>query len=145
MFSKEDLTEIPTMGDRHNGNLLTNIKITEEEVLAKLTNLTRNKSPGPYDLHEMRNELVDPLLQILNKSIEDGVLPAQWKTAHVTALHKKNSARQTRNYRPISLTCMIMDSIIRDHILAHMTTHSLFHKDQHGLDQADHWSPSCWK
>ena len=120
VFSKEDLTEIPTIGDRHNGNLLNNIKITGEDVLAKLTNLKTNKSPGPdkchlYVVHEMRNELVDPLLKILNKSIEDGAIPAQWKTAHVTAFHKKIPKRQACNYWPISLTCIackITESII---------------------------------
>ena len=118
MFSKENLIEIPTLG--HNGNFLNNIKITEEEVLAKLTNLKKNKSPGPdkchpYVLHEMRNELVEALLNIVNKPIEDGVLSAQWKTAHMTVLHKKNLNRQACNYRPISLTCIackIMKSII---------------------------------
>ena len=88
------------MGDRHNGNLLTNIKITGEEVLSKLTNLKTNKSPGPdncplYVVHKMRNELREPLLKISNKSIDDAVLPAQWKTAHVTALHSKNSETNT--------------------------------------------------
>ena len=49
-----------------------------------------------------------------------GILPQHWRSANITAIHKKNGNKnQPSNYRPISLTsiiCKIMESIVRDTI-----------------------------
>ena len=47
-------------------------------------------------------------------------MPADWKFANVSPIHKKGSRAMANNYRPVSLTCLaskIMESIIRDAIL----------------------------
>ena len=51
-------------------------------------------------------------------------------------LHNKQSRKSPSNYSPVSLTCVvckIMESIIRDNIMTHMTDNAMFSKAQHGF------------
>ena len=84
----------------------------------------------------LRRALVTPLIKLFQLPAASGTLPEQWKTAHVSALHKKQSRKSPSNYRPVSLTCVvckIMESIIRDKIMTHMTDNATFNKAQHGF------------
>ena len=66
--------------------------------------------------------------------IDTGTLPTIWKTALVTALHKKGSKCECENYRGISLTCIlckIFEKIIHKHLLEHFGP--LVHDSQHGF------------
>ena len=61
-----------------------------------------------------------------------GELPSEFKIANVVALHKKGSKSSVENYRPISLTSLILKSferIIRD---------ELYHRCEHLLDGRQH-------
>ena len=127
-FTIEDKENMPTMEERHGGNILPELEISMHEVMEKLTKWKVDKSPGPdgmppHVLHRLRKELVTPLTKLFQFSAASGTLPEQWKTAHVSALHKKQSRKSTSNYRPVSLTCVvckIMESIIRDNIMTHI-------------------------
>ena len=47
----------------------------------------------------------------------------------ITALHKKGCKAELSNYRPVSLTyvtCKVMESIIRDHIMSYFLENKLF-------------------
>ena len=75
-------------------NSLPPIVFSKSVVARKLKELKVNKSPGPDLLHprvlyEVRNELVNPLTCLFNKSMTFGVLPDEWKTSIVSVLHKK--------------------------------------------------------
>ena len=132
---------MPIMEERQGGNILPELEITMHEVMEKLTKLNVDKSPGPdgmhpYVLHRLRKELVTPLTKFFQLSAASGTLPEQWKTAHVSVLHKKQSRKSPSNYRPVSLTsvvCKTMESIIRDKIMTHMTDNAMFSKAQHGF------------
>ena len=50
--------------------------------------------------------LAQPLSYIFNKSLRDGIFPAQWKVANIVPVHKKGSKTATENYRPISILCI---------------------------------------
>ena len=70
----------------------------------------------------------------LPKSIEQGQLPLDWKTAHVTPVHKSGSQHSASNYRPISLTsipCKLLKHIILGDILEKID--GLLHNRQHGF------------
>ena len=63
----------------------------------------------------------------------------QWlicKQANVAAIYKKGDRTKPENYRPISLTsvpCKLMERIMRDQIVEHMTRNNFFSPFQHGF------------
>ena len=48
-----------------------------------------------------------PLLNIFRRSLEETVIPQEWKRANVTAIFKKGAKWHPGNYRPVSLTSQI--------------------------------------
>jgi len=71
----------------------SDFNICREKIEEKLTQLNTAKSPGPDCLHprvlyETRAVIAYPLHLSYSKSLETSVLPADWKLAEVTAIHK---------------------------------------------------------
>ena len=120
---------------------LDDIGISIDVVKDKLNSLKAYKSPGPDGLHprllkETADELVLPLSKIFRNSISSGIVPDDWKYANVTAVFKKGNRHLALNYRPRSLTsvsCKLLESIIRDGVVDHMTKNKIFSRDQHGF------------
>jgi hypothetical protein len=59
-----------------------------------------------------------------------------WKSANVTPIYKKGKKSDPSNYRPVSLTsisCKLLESIIRDGIVNHMVQNGLVEDSQHGF------------
>ena len=84
----------------------------------------------------MVHELSPVLAQIFSKSTEEGEVPADWRTANVTPIFKKGAKTKMENYRPVSLTsipCKIMESIVKDSLMAHLEENSLMNPSQHGF------------
>ena len=80
--------------------------------------------------------IAQPLTILFQKSLDEGVLPADWLKACVTSIHKKGAKNLPDNYRPVSITsviCKLMESIVRDQIVEHMVTNKIFSKKQHGF------------
>ena len=79
-------------------------------------------------LCELCKELSVPLSIVFNKSLEDGMIPTEGKSAKVVAIFKKGTKSVPGNYRPVSLTCIvckILESIIRDIVVEHMLDRKL--------------------
>ena len=120
---------------------LSNITITETNILHSIEKLKVNKTPGPDKispriLKEVKHEITKPLFALFNKSITDGKVPADWKLANVTPIHKKGDKSNPNNYRPISLTsvvCKLMETIIRDKMVTYLEDNSLINSSQHGF------------
>ena len=77
-----------------------------------------------------------PLLIVMKKSLFEGALPRDWKTAHVSPIYKKGPKDLAENYRPVSLTsisCRLMEKIIKDQILKHLERENLLSTKQHGF------------
>ena len=96
VFTVEDTNNLPKIDDRKAmaGEDLETIIVTKEIVLGKLMGLKVDKSPGPDEMHprvrkEMAGEIANALVVIYQNSLNSGVLPADWKTANVTPLLKK--------------------------------------------------------
>ena len=67
-------------------------------------------------------------------SLEEGIVPSEWKEANITPLFKKGSRN---NYRPVSLTsvvCKLLETLIRDHEF--LVQHKLINTSQHGFLKA---------
>ena len=53
----------------------------------------------PRILCALEDKLARPLTHIFNYSVETGIMPEDWKSANVTAIHKKRSTKEPENYR----------------------------------------------
>lgn len=111
-FTEEDTANLPDIPDKNLDSHLSNIDITEEMVHKKLSSLNPNKSAGPDGIQaviikELSKELTKPVKILFQKSINTGKLPKEWKKAHVTPIHKKDSKHNPGNYRAVCLTVLI--------------------------------------
>jgi len=141
VFTREDSINMPILPEKDDVTPLIDITISEAIVEEKLKQLNPNKFSGPDELHprvlcELQNVISRPLTIVMQKSLDEGILPQAWKDAHVSPIFKKGMKNKTNNYRPVSLTsaiCNILESITRDHIMSHIQKHDLLSKHQHGF------------
>ena len=141
VFTSEDLTSIPVPTLQYDDAMLDNVIFTAEIVRKKLLLLKNGKSAGPDNFHprvlkELADHISGPLARLFEISLREAVLPIDWKEANITALHKKGSRKDPGNYRPISLTSVVvkvMESVLRDAIVGHMRSQNLFSEAQHGF------------
>ena len=139
VFTQDDNEEeaIGPFTDEH----MKKIEVTEEKVMKKLEKLKTTKSPGPDMIHpkvmfEIRESIVKPLTFIFKQSIENSELPQDWRDAHISAIFKKGIKKSPNNYRPVSLTsisCKLLESIVKDDMYDHMKDHKLFSNKQFGF------------
>ena len=143
VFTREDTSSVPKMEtcSKSGGITVADIIITPLAVQNILKGLNPNKAQGPDGipprvLKEISKEISIPLCHLFNKTLEEGVLPEDWKTAEVTAIFKKGSRNEPGNYRPVSLTCVVckvLETIIRDSVVNHFQDNDLYTKCQHGF------------
>ena len=60
-------------------------------------------------------EISTPLAHVFNMSLQEGIVPFEWKEANIIPLFKNGSRNNSVNYRPVSLTsviCKLLETII---------------------------------
>jgi hypothetical protein len=142
-FTREDTRSVPEPGNLNPRTILDRVDFCERDVRKKIKDLRPESAAGPDGigarvLLELADGLAPALTSIFNKSMEEGVVPPDWKEANVTPIFKKGSKSSPGNYRPVSLTsvsCRIMESIIRDAMNMHLVRNMLIRKSQHGFMQ----------
>ena len=140
VFTKEPEGESPTLEKKTN-KTITNISITDCQVRDEIRKLNVSKSCGPDEIHpRLLIELVDivckPIALLLNKSMETGKLPDDWKRAHVSPIYKKGAKSRAENYRPISLTsviCKIMEKFVKKSVMNHIVDTGTLSTKQYGF------------
>ena len=106
-----------------------------------IDHIKASKSQGPDNIHpklikETKSAIKKPLKILFTKSLEEEKIPTIWKKANVTAIFKKGEKSKDENYRPISLTSVpgkLMERLVKNAIVEHMTTNNLFSEAQHGF------------
>ena len=107
----------------------------------ELKKLNINKSCGPDEIHprlltELSSHISKPIAFLLNKTIEYGKIPNDWKRAYVSPIFKKGARNRAENYGPISLNisvCKIMERFIKEEIMNHVTNNKLLSTKQYGF------------
>ena len=115
------------------------IDLDQNKVRKLLLNINSNKASGPDGIHgkilkNCANTLAYPLSLLFKISYNTGSLPKEWKIANVVPIHKKGSKDDIKNYRPISLTSLVMktfERILKDELL--IRTSHLLDCRQHGF------------
>ena len=142
VFTIEDISSLPVPFTKFEGNTsqhLGQLFVTPEMIAQKIKKMKDNKSPGvdgipPKLLKEIVEQISTPLAKWFNLSLEEGIVPSEWKEANITLLFKKGSRKNPENYRPVSLTsvvCKILETLIRDHMVEFLVKHNLINTSQH--------------
>ena len=97
-------------------NSISDILISELDVLRTVEKIKVNKSPGPDEivpriLKETKHQISKPLSTLFNKSLTVGKVPSDWKNANVTPIFKKRGqipARKLSTHKP-DIRCRQVD------------------------------------
>ena len=142
MFTREDLSSMPSVEKLFQGvDSLSTASFSKENVTVKLKRLKPTSAPGPDKvwtriLHDLAEELAEPLAVIYTRLLEEQAVPDVWLKSLVCPIFKKGSKSDPGNYRPVSLTCVVgkvMESILVDALISHMVTNKLLRASQHGF------------
>ena len=89
---------------------ILDVLISEEDVYESLCKIDTSKACGPDEVpgHLLREGapwLAGPLTKLFQLSLSQSCLPSDWTSANIT---KKGNKHSLTNYRPISLTCLVV-------------------------------------
>ena len=118
-----------------SSNFDINIDVAAVEKL--LNDIDPNKAPGPDKIHgkilkKCAKNLAVPLAMLFRTSYYTCIIPKDWKSANVVPVYKKGSKSSVENYRPISLTSLVMK--LYERIIAS----ELLHRVNDKLDNRQH-------
>ena len=90
-----------------------NLKFHTRDIFNILSHINSSKAAGPDGIHgqvlkNCASTLAYPLNLFFNLSFSTGSIPSDWKLALVVPVHKKGDKGSVDNYRPISLTSLVM-------------------------------------
>ena len=120
---------------------LERVVFSENDIYEIIRMLPLNSSAGPDGIpNELFLKADFILCKVLTRFFRvlfaKGLLPSEWRLAHVTPVFKKGNRNLCSNYRPISLTvtcCKISERIVKNNILSFICHHNLIRSTQHGF------------
>ena len=139
-FTREDEANIP-QPEGQPYPPIPDIDTSREGVLKLLKKINPNKASGPdmipaRILKDLAEELAPILTEIFRRTLADGEVPVDWRSANVTAIFKKSDRFKASNYRPVFLTslcCKLQEHIIVSSTLKHLEHHKILTDCQHGF------------
>ena len=140
VFTTEDLDNFPDKGPSPHP-VIENINVCSNGIRNQLNSLDVHKATGPDGISaRILKETSDISALILRiifvSSLEHGIVPSDWKIAHVVPVFKKGDRSNPCNYRPISLTSIVskvLEHILSSHIMKHLESNGILHSCQHGF------------
>ena len=144
VFTRQDNSSLLVPVTKFNGaegESLGQLVVTPEAVASKIYNMKENMSPGvdgisPTILKETVEQISTPLAHVFDMTLQEGIVPLEWKEANIFPLVKKGPRNKSVNYRPVSLTsviCKLLETIIRDDMMDFLMEHKLINPSQHGF------------
>ncbi|KAL7631154.1 UNVERIFIED_CONTAM: hypothetical protein RMT77_018543 [Armadillidium vulgare] len=125
----------------HVRNRCAAFEIELNEIKSLLEHIDPNKAAGPDGVYgrilkEGSSSIAKALYLIFKRSIVFGEVPEDWKTAYVVPIFKKGSKEDLGNYRPVSLTSLvvkILEKLLKSHIEKHLDDNKILYNSQHGF------------
>ena len=113
-------------------------KIDYATVLTHLSSLDVGKSTGSDQLSsrflkEVAGEVVVPLTNLFNYSLQHTVVPLAWKRSHITPVFKGGAPNDASNYRPIAVVpvvAKILEKIVATQLGTYLEQNNLLHPHQ---------------
>ena len=135
----EDYTNYKEALEGNTSEHLGQLFATPGKIAKKIKKTKDNKSTGvdgipPKLLKEIVEQISTPLAKVYNSSLEEGIVPSEWKEANITPLFKKGSRNKPDNYRPVrftSVVCKLLETLITDHMVELVVKHKLINTPQH--------------
>jgi len=102
-------------------------------VFQKLNSLRTDKAQGPDNvsprlLAHIAEQIAKPVHQIFKKSLEEGILPLEWKSTTVSPIYKSGVKNDPANHcliSPTSELCKVLESLMRYQIVRHLENNQL--------------------
>ena len=145
VFTEEDTTNMPQMSTTQHPSARP-LKITKNGIIKQLEKLNPRKAIGPdlipTTIIKEHREIIAPMLtHLFQQSIDNGSVPMDWKKANICAIFKKGDRTICKNYRPVSLTCVmckILEHVVASHIMSHLDDNDILVHYQHGFRRKLH-------
>ena len=140
VFIREDEKDnIKDMGNPHPP--MSPIIVTCSGLLKLLSELDIHRATGPDEvsprlLKELAFEPAPVFTLLFQSSLDQGVIPDDWRREDVTPIYKKGDRSRPENYRPISLTsisCKLLEHIVCSSVMTHLETNNILSNRQHGF------------
>ena len=120
--------------------LLTDIVIDDEHIGSAVKEMSVSSSAGPDGLPLSFPQkiafIIKPLKILFRKSLDSGDIPAIFKRAAMVPIFKGGDQTCPSNYRPISLTPVLMkcfERIICKQVISFLVVNKLLNPGQHGF------------
>ena len=112
VFTKSFMDQPQTADNPSDIPAMSSIDIQPEEVFECLSSLDASKAAGIDAMSpEVLKQCADPITPIvhhlINLSITSCSLPSEWQTHLIVPIHKSGPKTDIKNYRPISLLCIL--------------------------------------
>ena len=141
VFTKETTDNLPDFAPRVFDAALVDMSFDEDTIEKKLNGLKIGKSPGPDQIHTRLLKEMTPILKLLlqkffKKCMSSSKIRDAWRLGHIMPIFKKGKKSDPANYRPvglISVLCKVMESLVRQAVMAHLDRNSLLSEHQHGF------------
>lgn len=117
------------------------VDVDEDNIISAINEMPNNTSSGPDTwpailLKKCKAPLAKPLKIMWKLSLKTGEIPKELLNAYITPIYKKGDKCSAANYRPISLTSLIIkiiERIIRKHIIKYLEERRKLNNIQHAF------------
>ena len=132
--------DLPDFSRRGN-SALHRVRFRPATIKRHLRQLDPSKATGPDGiparvLKHCAKALCLPLSRLFALCFQRGVQPSLWKTANVVPIHKRQSRTAMKNYRPVSLLCIVskvMEKVVNTAIMNYLERNNLLSAHQFGF------------
>ena len=112
--------------------------VDDSTVFTHLSSLSVKKATGPgqlssWFLKEVASEIVIPLSNLFNYSLQHKVAPLAWKESHITPIYKGSAPDDPSNYWPIAIApvvAKILEKIVTTQLDMYLERNDLLHSHQ---------------